>query len=534
MTKTIGIIIGSAFAILVLGGFVAQSYAQQKLSETLQLTTPKGDSIRFGKLSLDLLTATLRLDSVDVRWIVSNEEVEDNLTYELKGRVSQLELKGINFFDYLFNNVCRVKHLNIRGPELQVITLSQSVQTPPDSVHSSRDKSAFNVVLKAKEVYISPSRIVYRKPETEEVIWQIDSFTLRGKDLHFPSVQDANPLPDDINWAAARLKYQPAGGLEELHIAHLQGNALDSTLQLRGVQLNPRYSADEQWKKDPTKSGQIKFNIAGAEFENLDWRRLILQQQLSATTVDLDKLHVEVLENEALTISNQHRRKPLYQETFRSVQMPIRLDTIRVKNGQVVYRLIPRKGGERGALDFTDLYATMYNLTNDSAQLAQGANTGVDIRTRFNAESQLTAHFDFALGSADHTFAYRGELQPLSLTTLNSILVAAAPMQIAQGTAQEFTFDVRADQQVAKGELLLRYDRLKIKWQDDHSRIKALGQKVFMREANPKDGELRRGKVYFERLPGRSFWHYFYQSLLSGVRSTTTPNLFLPDQLEVD
>lgn len=531
MSKKIIQFAATGIAIIAIIIFSIHTYATQKLSEKLQITTQQGDSIRFHDLSLNLFAANLRLDSVRLYWEV--ERSEDERSYGLQAQLEQLSLEGIHFFDYLLDGVVRADRLKLTGPEVQVIIREEGASVLTDTAQNSSASSAIPPIH-IRHFSLGPTRIAYHRAGQQPIL-QVDSFALSAESLDYlPENPDSSLMPKMLDWSASGLLYRQTDANDAVQIGHLSGSLRDSTFHIDNLRILPRSPADRPQQRESANKGGVEVQIGGVRFRGFDWQRLLQQRYISAASVGVDELRIEAIEDQAQSKRNRGKRKALYQETFLAMGVPIRLDSIGIENSSVVYELIPASGRERGRLAFTDLYASLYNITNDSARLSSDINTAADIRAMVNEASELQLHFDFDLGTTDHQFSYQGELKSFPITTFNSILSVAAPLRIASGRADKLTFDIRADAQAARGELLFTYDNLRVNWDDDQSMLKTLGQKVFMLESNPNDGELHRGEVYFERVSDRSFWHYFYKNILSGVRSTVLPDLIVPEKLETE
>ncbi len=533
MIKKIAITLGILLVIVLLAGFAAQKYARHKLQTLLQVTSPTGDSIRFDRLDVDIFRGQLQLNDVIVHWVFNKDPSGSDLSYQLDGRAARLDLNGVDIWAYLFDKNYQADKLTLDGAVFTIIGREDTLRTADTTATAPAVKKPLPNIHIA-EIQIGPTRLEYRKPTSERPYIEVDSFQLTGTDWSFPVAEGNSSFPKEVDWSARNFVYYNPTNLQILYIDKAQGNSRDSSLLTESVRVLPRLPAQQQWSQQPTQVTSITATFGSVDFHPINWNAILRDQKLISRRITIKDMDLHVLENESLALVNTTPKK-FYQQQLLESPLSIEVDSILLQQSLLKYEIVPQRGGANGTLTFDNMYASLYNITNDSAALARQSHAFLDARARLNRESVLSMHFDFDLASPDYAFSYSGGLKDCPFSALNTILGATAYMQVTEGQVSDFSFNINASRYLAQGELLLKYDGLKIEWEEGHNMFMALGQKVFMREKNPKGNEkLRTGIVYREVTPRRTFWYLFYKSLVSGLQSTVMPNLFLPSELDVD
>lgn len=518
-------------AVLAIGIAIwgAEQYLKQKIREELQIETVSGDTLQVNHVDLGLIGGWIDINDLVIRWnIGEGEQAEEQLTYVVKGEVGKVQVKGLSFMQYLLRGNIRIRQLLIDSSSLDLLLL-QTIEVPARKDESSPTNS--DLVIDIGGIKLAPSSIRYFEDLQSPPSLEIGALNLDIKGFRYPKDSTRQTLLEAGRWAIDDLRYGSPDQFSDLFVRRAEGQLIDSLLTFHDLHFKPRYSKEVYSQKLKNKDSRIDLAVAKGQMSGLDWQALLNTGALQARMFQIDSCRIAVYEDSRLPV-DETRYKSLYQEKLMDLDMAVRLDSLKL-NGRLIYEVRPKKStADLGFLDFQELEAIMINITNDSARIAVAPLLQVAIKTVLNGESQLDTYFTFDLTDPNYGFTYNGSMHQFDLSKFNTILSETAKMSITEGMMQRLQFEVDADNTVARGELKIDYSDLQIEWLENHNRLAALAQKVVMLESNPRNGKYRVGQVYFERLPGRSFWNYYVKSLLSGLNSTAMPNLFLPEELD--
>jgi hypothetical protein len=216
------------------------------------------------------------------------------------------------------------------------------------------------------------------------------------------------------------------------------------------------------------------------------------------------------------------------------------IDSLKVIKSYVSYEEIPPGGDESGIVYFDDVYASIYNISND-ATLKRGIE--MQARSRFMGQGILKVKSEFPWEDKDQCLI-NGSLRDFDLKEVNSMLEPTTNLKIESGRLDELSFQFAYDHQKSTGELELNYRDLKLltfkeeeKLEKAKSRKRNKGKsddelkkddlKTFLLNAfvirkNMDDRvpeEKRKGAIEFYRNTERSLFNYWWKSLYSGIKS---------------
>jgi hypothetical protein len=201
--------------------------------------------------------------------------------------------------------------------------------------------------------------------------------------------------------------------------------------------------------------------------------------------------------------------------------------------GKVVYSEMVDNARAHGRITFSDIRASIYTITNDSAYKSKEAFFRLTAKGKFMDKSQINVRLKARLFEKQNTFTMTGQLSDLEVKKLNPILENSAFVSATAGKIDTMNFSFLANNARASGNMKLLYHGLAVtvinKETGDTTGLK---QKVItfianrkLIDANPLPGkEVRKGKIDHERDPERFLFNYCFRSILSGIRSTLMKN----------
>jgi hypothetical protein len=206
----------------------------------------------------------------------------------------------------------------------------------------------------------------------------------------------------------------------------------------------------------------------------------------------------------------------------------------------VSYEEIPPGGEEAGMIYFDDLYASVYNISNDHT-MAKGIE--MQAQSRFMGKGMLKVKSQFPWENKE-ACTISGSLRDFELKEVNTMLEPAANIVIESGRLDELSFQFAYDHEKSNGELELNYRDLKlVTFKEEEKLEKAKSKKrnkgksedelrkddfktfllnAFVIRKNMDENvpeEKRKGTIEFNRNTERSLFNYWWKSLSSGIKS---------------
>lgn len=253
--------------------------------------------------------------------------------------------------------------------------------------------------------------------------------------------------------------------------------------------------------------------------EGIDFNHAFESGALRSRVVHVDAPSLAVYRNRQL--KEKKEDKPLITEVIRSSKLPLQIDTLRIKQGQIRYREQYGKG-QIGKIEFTQLNGLVRQIYSDSKQpIWITAETLVQSQGKLNVKIQLgdelkKAHVEGRLGS-------------LEFSKFNDITVPIGGISITSGRLNYMDFDFSYTNAQSNGVLVMDYSNLKIAMQDaktgnakffDH--LGSLFANTFkVRTYNEaSNNNSVNGTIHFKRDKTKSEIAYWWKSIFSGIKST--------------
>ena len=179
---------------------------------------------------------------------------------------------------------------------------------------------------------------------------------------------------------------------------------------------------------------------------------------------------------------------------------------------------------------FTDLWATVYNVTNDSTRMTPSTPCTIDLRTRIAGAGRLDATIGYDLLSSRLNMTYRGTVARMRAEALNELLVNLEGIQITNGVIDSTWFDFKVSEDIARGEMQVLYRDFDFQLLDKVTLDRGLAarlqtfiaDKTKLNHANPTDDRTpaRVVAVLRERTPESQLLRFLWGTLREGLLST--------------
>ena len=229
----------------------------------------------------------------------------------------------------------------------------------------------------------------------------------------------------------------------------------------------------------------------------------------------------------------RHLNKPALQDMLYGFPGTIQIDSIGLMNGNVTFTVHAEEANEPGSISFNEINAKIYKVTNDTIYKTESAFLEIKADALLMGKGKMTISLKGRLFERDNTFSLNGTLSNLEINELNPILEKSAFIYATSGRIDEMYFSHTANNTKATGKMTMLYNGLNItvknKQTDDTTAfrerfISFIANRRIL-DSNPvKDEKVRVGIIDFERDPERFIFHYWFNSILSGITSSLTNN----------
>lgn len=513
------IIILASILLLLWGTSLYLSRHYGLIRTELQKKLPQGVYLDFASLNLNLITQSITVEQLKVRY--QPDSLEDN-KHTLS--ISKINVQDISVLKLIFSDKLKIEKISVDSANLildkQLINSSASAK---DSTGSNNKAPALRLVA-INDFQLDWLHAVYTDDSTTEFQGNID---LHVSDVEVP-IEKGSIQAQKINYQLNKFNlkqasFSPRGSLYRASVAAV-------TLEKRNVVIDsvvliPQYEKFEFSRHAGKEIDRLELVVPQVQLNNVN-TSLLKNSIFKASGIHIQSANLKAFRDKRLPFIRK-KEIPLPVPLFKKISWDVTIDTVQLHDTFISYEEFPEDGDASGTITFEKLDASIFNCTN-RPDSSKNEHIDLDVRTLFMGSGQLTASFDFPLhpyGGACHA---EGRLSDFDLTAINPALENLAKIKIESGTMNALTFDFSYTNVESTGVAELNYENLKLESLKAKAsatvvnKLKTFLANLFIK--NDKDGntpkDKRQGKINFHRNPKRSIFNYWWKSLLSGIKSS--------------
>jgi hypothetical protein len=375
-------------------------------------------------------------------------------------------------------------------------------------------------------------QFVYTNAQDTAARATIDTFSLAIGGIAYRSGEGlSSKVADYLSFNLRGCEMPDRASLHQISLQQLSGDSRDSTLKLKALSVQSLHDADGFARQIEYRKGRYALELPALQVKGLGYKAL-LRDSLHARSIELTAPQLRVVMDKRVP-HDSTREKSLPHTQLSGLGRSVRIDEILLRGADIQYAERYAGQEELGTVDFKDLNADIHTVGND----ADLSPVTLEAVCSFYGEAPLYLSAQFPINDPGAPFRYDARLEQFPLTRANAILAEAAGFRFKSGMVEQLSLHAVANAQQVEGEMRFFYKDLDIQYLDSDSKlVKKVVNGVVEGLAFPQEnlaGEKHRlGKIHAARDDSRSVFHYFWQSALSGIKSTMLPNLVLPEALK--
>ena len=469
--------------------------------------------VEIGKVHTSMWNSGLELENIAIR---SKPELKDSL--DLIGEIASIRVKGINLTKAIFKNDIAIREVIVLNSTIKGrIAFSDKIAKPKisplniriDSLFFDKTNLEIKNTLSAKTCSVKDGVLkVY-----DLNINKLDTISV-GLFNHFSfDVQELLAVSTDsmYTYTATGINYA----------------ATSNTLTVDSFSICPNYSDYEFTARHELETDCIRVGFGHISAHNFSVEGYLKSGDLVSSYIEIGNVNLSAFRDKRK--KDQHITKPPFQEMIYNYPGSLRVDSIGIIKGNIVYTEHAEKANEPGKISFQEIHAKIYNLTNDTIYKTKEAFFKVKVEALLMGKGKLTVLLKNRIFNKLNTFSIDGTLSGMEVKELNPMLERNAFIFATSGKIDAMDFSLTANNTKATGKMNLRYHGLNIavknKRTDDTTAIKERFISIIANRkilnSNPLPGEaVRIGIIDLERDPERFLFNYSFKSILTGIKSS--------------
>ncbi len=351
----------------------------------------------------------------------------------------------------------------------------------------------------------------------ESIHLQVTDFNLLVKDLVLNDVTFQQKIPfrfADIEFQSKAVQYElSAYDLLSLNTFSLQ----DNELQMEDLAIKTKYSKSELSRVIRKERDHMDVNIPMFLIKDFHFNVLDTTFEVTGSDLRLENPVLEVYRDKL--VNDDTSIKPLYSKLIREIPFPLTIDSLHITNGSITYEEKVKADQPAGKIYFSNLNATMGNLSNTYARGEK--KTTIDIRTTFMDNSTLSINWNFDVNEPDDKFHIQGELSRLNATKMNAFTKSNLRVDITGQIIRTY-FNINGNTNNSQVDFKINYDNLKVEVLDKKDRknwlVSAVANIFVKKSSSTNEGTFKEANATVQRNKDKSFFNYLWINIMEGLR----------------
>lgn len=515
------IILGVALfiALLIAGLIGLKSYLNNKLTDVLknQLELQLGYEydIDFEDLSVSLILNELSIDNLS--FSKSGGKEKDWIF-----TAGNVEFEGFRGVSFLLGKGFGVDSISLLDPRIDIKRFAFSdFETDSTSTQEAKDKKRKTDSLKVSVggIKCRGGSLNYDPEGPERLSCAFDFFI---KEVEFAGrLKNIEKLWNESEVFLNDAQYQFADSVYVIDVESIDLTEWDSDISVKNFALTSNLSKSQFPKRFGWRKSRFTIKtplITVSRPKNFNDSLLVISD------VILDSLFVEIHKDNRYPWPDRVTKLP--QGAFASIPLPIRVDSINVKNSSFSFIGV-YENNVPSELFFNDINGSLAGLQN--IDTVSGRLFTFKADSKFMGETKLTMELTYEYGEND-PFELRASAEEANLEFMSDFLQSTAGIRIEEGSASKLELFMTGNKYAERGYVDFYYSNLNIiavdkdtgekKWLLNAAADIARG--VLFWKENPNSDKFRRGEISKERTLYKGFAAQWIEGLFDGILNSVS------------
>jgi hypothetical protein len=347
----------------------------------------------------------------------------------------------------------------------------------------------------------------------------------QDKVLPAPFIFDPTPYhflnTENIVLTIKNYAFQLPDKVHTLQAKSIKLSTRDSTLTADNVEFRPNLGKIEFSKKQTHKVAWLYPQIEKLTVNQFDFYSLLYHEELEMRSLVMDKVKFEIYRDRGLPNRTDYFPK-MPQELLRELPFLVRVDSIKLRNANIIYEEQLPNRERAGRLTFENSDALLMGVTNDPTLLKNpDFQTIMNFNTSIMGQGKLTMGAKFLLNDPKELHYLYGEIGEMDMLAFNEMLEYVFPVRIKSGFIHAGKFDLRLNYKNARGRMFLKYNDLKVEV-INRKFASFMANSFVVTNHNPSGrfAPLRVGEIKSTRNLSRAIFSYWGYSILNGFKTS--------------
>ena len=505
------------FTILGVAAILLNTYLKNQLQEIIKNDLPASIIIEYEDIDIDSWGGNASMTNATVR-IKANDSMP-------RSEVSNasVSLRGLDHWDYFKNKNIHFKKITIHADSLSHYQQAKKKnKTKQDSSVTNPIKSEnLNSTFQIDEFELVTNYIQIFKPKTEELLLKTAHFNLKLEHIS-PTITETITRP--FNYKQIDISYESLfyqmNEFDNLTVDHVHWDG--SSLQLTNTQLKTSISRKQLSNRIDKERDHVDLKIKEIIIDSLKYGDRSGRFYMNAPSMILVEPALDIYRDKLLP--DDLTTKPLYSQMLRELNFDLMIDSLKIKNGSIIYTEKVNTQSKPGSINFKNLNVNLTNIGNTYSQ--QEKKTKIDIKAIFMKQSPMSLEWEFDVQNPQDKFYLVGSVSKLPVTNLDTFTSPNLGVEL-QGNLEHTYFTIYGDNYNSHIDMQMTYDDFKVSILNKEKQKKkwfasTVANIFIAKTSKNEDSGFKEGSGEVTRNQTKSFFNYLWINLKEGMLKTVT------------
>ena len=326
--------------------------AKNYITTFLAQKTPSQFTVTYSDIDVNILSGTIALHNTSIK--TKNTDTLQNQSY-LKSEM--LQIKGIGYWNLLFNKTLSINNFVLKNPQLNYDSYKHSdFGKTKNNANTNKLKT---III--KQININNGSLNVIKQNTDSSNFSVSSYnlTLLGSKI---DIQDMVSTP--LTYGSFKIEAQnivsEKSDFETFKIDTLYTN--EKSIHIDNLQIIPKYNKEELSKHLSIERDYINLNISKIILNKLHFNFNDTRFGIKATAANIITPNLEIYRDKLLP--DDVTTKPLYSKSLRDLAFNLEINQVNIKDGYISYAELVELDTKAGKIYFNKVDASIKHISN--------------------------------------------------------------------------------------------------------------------------------------------------------------------------
>lgn len=453
----------------------------------------------------------------------------------IESNIRKLSLLGFNVDEYIEQKHSSIKKLYLSDPKVKIVLMVQ-----PNYIKSQisvNDKIGYTIDG-IDEFEIKNGAVNLKHQGKNNLKLSAKNIVLNAKKIH-PEYFDFpydNKLVEALDINTGALFFNFATNLYHLKSSSISYNLSTEKLCIDSLKIQSNYNKKAFYTIVKKQIARIDFSLNKLSVLGFNLNNLLNNNKFEGNEIEAKKLSVTFYKDKNVPLRpTDYKRFP--QELLYALEYPVKINTIYVKDAELVSEILNPGAGNAAKIIVNHVYAKINHIENVKYK---GNFMKINFEGRIAGAGLLKANAIFDMYAKDFSHTVHAEIGSMPFKHLNDFMFDFAGVEIRSGTLDKALIDIKGNNKKLSCKLDLSYHNLSMDILRNHNRknkkyrnIASILANSIIYNHNPEPGKkLRSSKVVDEYITNKFIIGNWMNTSLKAMLLTTSPSAANALQIE--